>query len=63
MLPKLDASAPYRRGIFGGRLGLYTEKIAEKSPVGFDSKKDFTEVDEDRDLADRVRLRCWSSIP
>jgi hypothetical protein len=39
MLPKLNAGAPYNGWIFGGRLRFYTEEIAEKIPIGFNSKE------------------------
>jgi hypothetical protein len=52
MLPKLDANAPYHRWIFCGGLGLHAEKIAEKGPVGLNSEEGFTQVDENRDVAD-----------
>jgi hypothetical protein len=39
LLPKLDAGAPYNRWIFGGGLWLYSEKIVEKIPMGFNPRK------------------------
>jgi hypothetical protein len=56
MLPKLNAGAPYNGWIFGGRLWVYTEEIAEKIPMGFNSKESFTKVDENSNVADRVRV-------
>jgi hypothetical protein len=52
LLPKLDAGAPYNGWIFGGGLRLYPEKIAEKIPMGFNSKKSFAKMDEDSNMAD-----------
>jgi hypothetical protein len=52
LLPKLDAGAPYNGWIFGGGLRLYLEKIAEKIPMGFNSKESFVKVDENNNVAD-----------
>jgi hypothetical protein len=52
LLPKLDASTLYNRWIFGGGLRLYPEKIAEKIPMGFNSKDSFAKVDENSNVAD-----------
>jgi hypothetical protein len=52
LLSKLDAGAPYNGWIFGGRLWLYSEKIAEKIPMGFNSKESFAKMDEDSNVAD-----------
>jgi hypothetical protein len=52
LLPKLDAGAPYNGWIFGGGLRLYPEKIAEKIPMGFNSKESFAKVDENSNVAD-----------
>jgi hypothetical protein len=52
LLSKPDAGAPYNGWIFGGGLRLYPEKKAEKIPVGFNSKKSFTKMDEDSNVAD-----------
>jgi hypothetical protein len=52
LLSKLDADAPYNGWIFGGGLRLYPEKKAEKITVGFNSKKSFTKMDEDSNVAD-----------
>jgi hypothetical protein len=38
LLSKLDAGAPYDGWNFGSGLRLYSEKKAEKIPVGFNSK-------------------------
>jgi hypothetical protein len=54
MLPKLDSSAPYCRRVFLGGLGFHAEKIAEKSPMWFNSEESFTEMDENGDMADRI---------
>jgi hypothetical protein len=37
-------------------LRFYTEEIAEKIPMGFNSKEHFTKVDENSNVADRVRV-------
>jgi hypothetical protein len=63
LLPKLDAGAPYNGWIFGGRLRFYTEEIAEKIPMGFNSKESFTKVDEDGNVADRVRVGVMELKP
>jgi hypothetical protein len=52
LLSKLDAGTPYNGWIFGGGLRLYPEKKAEKVPMGFNSKKSFTKMDEDSNVAD-----------
>jgi hypothetical protein len=52
LLSKLDAGAPYNGWIFGGGLRLYSEKIAEKIPMGFNSKKSFTKIDDDSNVTD-----------
>jgi hypothetical protein len=52
LLAKLDAGAPYNGWIFGGGLRLYLKKIAEKVPMGFNSKESFTKVDENSNVAD-----------
>jgi hypothetical protein len=52
LLSKLDAGAPYNGWIFGGGLRLYPEKKAKKIPVGFNSKKSFAKMDEDRHVPD-----------
>jgi hypothetical protein len=62
-LPKLDAGGPYNGWIFGGRLRLYTEEIAEKIPMGFNSKESFTKVDENSNVADRVRVEMMELMP
>jgi hypothetical protein len=51
LLSKLDAGAPYNGWIFGGGLRLYSEKEAEKIPVGFNSKESFAKMDEDGNVA------------
>jgi hypothetical protein len=63
MLPKLNAGAPYNGWIFGGRLRFYMEEIAEKIPMGFNSKESFTNVDENRNVADRVRIEMMELKP
>jgi hypothetical protein len=36
-------------------LRFYPEKIAEKIPMGFNSKENFTKVNENSNMANRVR--------
>jgi hypothetical protein len=63
MLPKMDAGAPYHRWVIRGRLCLDMEKIAEKIPMGFDSEESFAEVNEDRDVEDRVWVEVLELNP
>jgi hypothetical protein len=56
LLSKLDAGAPYNGWIFGSGLRFYPEKKVEKIPMGFDSKKSFTKVNEDSNVANRIRV-------
>jgi hypothetical protein len=51
LLSKLDAGVPYDGWIFGSGLRLYSEKEAEKIPMGFNSKESFTKMDEDGNVA------------
>jgi hypothetical protein len=52
LLSKLDAGAPYNGWIFGGGLRFYAEEIAEKIPMGFNSKKSFAKMDKDSNVTD-----------
>jgi hypothetical protein len=63
LLPKMDAGAPYIGWIFGGRLRFYMEEIAEKIPMGFNSKESFTKVDENSNVADRVQIEMMELKP
>jgi hypothetical protein len=63
LLPKLDAGTPYNGWIFGGRLWFYVEEIAEKIPMGFNSKESFTKVDKDSNVADRVWVEMMELKP
>jgi hypothetical protein len=63
LLPKLNAGAPYNGWIFGGRLRFYMEEIAEKIPMGFNSKESFTIVDENSNVADRVGVEMMELKP
>jgi hypothetical protein len=63
LLPKLNAGAPYNGWIFGGRLWFYTEEIAEKIPMGFNSKERSTKVDENSNVADRVWVEMMELKP
>ena len=57
MLPKLNAGAPYNW------LRFHTEEIAEKIPMGFDSKESFTKMNENSNVADRVRVEMLELKP
>jgi hypothetical protein len=59
----LDAGAPYNGWILGGGLRFDPEEEAEKLPVGFDSKEDFTEMDKNRDVANGVRVEMMELKP
>jgi hypothetical protein len=63
LLPKLNAGAPHNGWIFGGRLRFYTEEIAEKIPMGFNSKERFIKVDENSNVAYRVRVEMMELKP
>jgi hypothetical protein len=63
LLSKLDAGAPYNRWIFGGGLWFYSEKEAEKIPMGFDSEEGFTEMDKDCDMANGIRVEVMELKP
>jgi hypothetical protein len=54
---------PYNGWIFGGRLRFYTEEIAEKIPMGFNSKESFTKVDENSNVVDQVRVEMMELKP
>jgi hypothetical protein len=62
-LSKLDAGAPYNGWIFGGRLRIYPKQIAEKIPMGFNSKKSFAKMDEDSNVEDRVWVEVMELKP
>jgi hypothetical protein len=63
LLSKLDAGTPYSGWIFGGGLRLYSEKESEKIPVGFNSKKSFAKVNEDVNVANRIRVEVIELKP
>jgi hypothetical protein len=63
LLSKLDAGVPCNGWIFGGGLRLYSEKIAEKIPMGFNSKESFAKMDEDSNVADRIRVEVLELKP
>jgi hypothetical protein len=63
MLPKLNASAPYDRWIIGGGLRFHTEEIAEKILTGIDSKESFTKMNENSNVADRIRVEMLELKP
>jgi hypothetical protein len=44
-------------------LWFYPEKEAEKIPMGFDSKEGFTEMDEDCDMANGIRVEMMELKP
>jgi hypothetical protein len=63
LLSKPDAGAPYNRWIFGGGLWFYSEKEAEKTPMGFDSEEGFTELDKDCNMANGIRVEMIELKP
>jgi hypothetical protein len=63
LLSKLDAGAPYNGWIFGSGLRFYPEKQVEKIPMGFDSKKRFAKVNEDSNMANRIRVEVMGLKP
>jgi hypothetical protein len=63
LLSELDAGAPYNGQILGCGLRFYSEKEAEKIPMGFDSEEGFTEMDEDRDMANGIRVEMMELKP
>jgi hypothetical protein len=63
LLSKQHASIPYGGWIFGGGLRLYSEKIAEKILMGFNSKESFTKMDEDSNVADRIQVEVLELKP
>jgi hypothetical protein len=63
LLSKLDAGAPYNGWIFGSGLRFYPKKKAEKIPMGFDSKKSFAKVNEDSNVANRIRVEVMELKP
>jgi hypothetical protein len=44
-------------------LWFYLEEIAEKIPMGFNSKESFAKVDENSNMADRVRVEVMELKP
>jgi hypothetical protein len=44
-------------------LRLYPEKKEEKIPMGFNSKKSFTKMDEDSNVADRIQVEVLELKP
>jgi hypothetical protein len=44
-------------------LWFYSEKEAEKIPMGFDSEEGFTEMDEDCNMANRIRVEMMELKP
>jgi hypothetical protein len=44
-------------------LWFYPEKEAEKIPMGFDSEEGFTEMDEDCDMANGIRVERMELKP
>jgi hypothetical protein len=63
LLAKLDAGAPYNGQILGCGLRFYPEKEAEKIPMGFDSEEGFTEMDENCDVANGIRVEMMELKP
>jgi hypothetical protein len=52
----LNAGAPYNGKFFRGRLGFDTEEEVKKILVGLDSKKGFTEMDKNGNMANEIRV-------
>jgi hypothetical protein len=44
-------------------LRLYSEKEAEKIPMGFDSEESFAEMDEDGNMANGIRVEVMELKP
>jgi hypothetical protein len=44
-------------------LWFYPEKKAEKIPMGFDSEESFAEMDEDGNVANRIRVEVMELKP
>jgi hypothetical protein len=63
LLSKLDAGAPYDRWIFGCGLRFYSEKEAEKIPVGFNFKESFAKMDEDGNMVDGIWVEVTELKP
>jgi hypothetical protein len=63
LLSKLDAGAHYDGWIFGSGLWLYSEKEAEKIPLGFNSKESFTEMDEDGNVENGIQVEVMELKP
>jgi hypothetical protein len=63
LLSKLDAGAPYDGWIFGSGFWLYSEKEAEKIPVGFNCKESFAKMDEDGNVANGIRVEVMELKP
>jgi hypothetical protein len=63
LLSKLDAGAPYDRWIFGCGLWFYSEKEAEKIPIGFNFEEGFIEMDKDCDMANGIRVEVIELKP
>jgi hypothetical protein len=63
LLSKLDAGAPYNGHILGCGLRFYPEKEAVKIPMGFDFEEGFTEMDEDCDMANGIRVEMMELKP
>jgi hypothetical protein len=49
--------------IFGGGLRHYPKKIAEKIPMGFNFEESFTKMDENSNVADRIRVKMMELKP
>jgi hypothetical protein len=63
LLSQLDAGAPHYSKFFRGWLGFDAEEEAEQIPVGFDSEKCFTEVDENGNVANGIRVEVMELNP
>jgi hypothetical protein len=63
LLTQLDAGAPCNGKILGCGLWFDTKEEAEKIPVGFDSEESFAEIDENRNVVDRIGVEVMKLKP
>jgi hypothetical protein len=57
VLTHLNASSSDYSRVVGARLRRHTEEFPEQYPVGFDPHEGFTEVDEDGDVKNSIRVQ------
>jgi hypothetical protein len=63
LLSQLDAGTPHNGKILCCGLWFDVEEEAEKIPVGFDSEESFTEIDENWNVADGIRVEMMKLKP